>query len=182
MPNPNYGEPSWPDVFSPAIANQIVTGVPGLTRDRVFSSAYNDEIHMEFPPGDKFVALFFPEFPVDQPGVSGGGIFTTGFDSHLEVRIFIRLEADIEGRSTQWLEDQAFGAYKFIQAVLVTIQMYIGPIAVSGLSHFKRPMRLMPGFRIERKNLNKESRWNVAKATFEVAFVGDFPQADYTTL
>lgn len=177
----NYGLPTWPDRFSPKIAQQLVDKVPGLNADRVFSSAFTDEIHLQLPPADRFITLFMPDFPVDQPGVSGGGIYTTGFDATLEANIFVRLEADIEARSGRLLEEVSFGVYEFVRQVLAALQMWPGPVdadAATGLSYFKRPMRLRR-FQIHKKGGIQSSRWAIAATNWEVAFVGDLDK-NYT--
>lgn len=166
------GAQTWPDQFSPAIADQLVAGLSGYTRDRVFSSGHTDEIHLRFPPNDQFITLFFTNFPVDQNMVTGGGSINTAFDSQLEVRSFIRLEADIEGRTTRLLEDEVFGVYKTCKDILTILQIWYGPPdPASNMSMFRRPMRIAPGFRIDRKAGVQDSRWSIAHMFFEVSFV-----------
>lgn len=180
-PEQNYGWQSWPDDLSPAIADRIVNQVPGMTRDRVFSSTLTDEMHKRFPPADIFIPMFFPSFRVFQPSVSGGGIYTTVIESTLVTKVFIRLEADIENRSTKWLEDETNGVYKQTKLVATALQTWKGPIHVpSGLSRFTRPMRLL-NFDIQTSGAGKDGRWGVCPMTWEVSFVASLG-VDYTGL
>ncbi len=171
-----FGRHSWPDTFSPIIAQRVVDTVPGMTRDRVFSSVFPDKFHLDFPVADKFVCLFIPSFPVDQKDVTGAGSYNTAFDSRLEVRGFVRVEADAEGRSNTWLEDQTFGIYTFAQQLLKSLHMWNGTYDLSApdtptLRFLRRPMRIMPGFDIERREGRGESRWGLIKSTYQCSFV-----------
>ena len=169
----NFGFPTWPDQYGTALITQIVENVPGMTSDRVFWSTYNDQIHMDFPPADRFIALFQPYFPVDQASVSGGGEYTTKIDSQLVGKLFIRLEQDIEGRTAQWLNDQAFGAYKFIQQFVTSIHMWKGPTDPTGLALFTKPMRLLR-FEVNKDNRDKDGgRWGIVTSNWEISFVAD---------
>lgn len=171
MPQQGFGGQTWPSDFSSAIAEFFADSFPGFTRDRVFASGYSIDDHLRFPPSDRFVALFFSEFPVDQTMVTGGGTYNTAFDSRLEANAFIRLEADIENRSPEQLENEVLGVYKLLKDMLTAAQMWNGPIGTDNRSLFRRPMRISPGFRIQRKSGRNDSRWMVSTMNFEVSFV-----------
>lgn len=174
MPGKLYGAATDPSKFMPLLAQQVADSVDGLKRDRVFRSNYEPAFHLEFPPADRFVTLFLSDFPVGQPGVSGGGRITTTFNSKLEVNAFVRLEADIEGRSTSFFEDQAAGQDAFVHAVIGSLQMWDGPLDDDGATfQFVRPARLDPGYRVVRKTVNGPSgpvRWCYAQLTFEIGW------------
>ena len=176
----DYGFPTWPDRFTDDLISHIVAGVPGLTNDHVFLSVYTEDIHLEFPPADRFVTLFIPDFQVDAPGVSGGGIYTTGFESTLELNAYVRLEAGIEGRSAKLLNEYSIGIYDYIRRLYASVQTYPGLIdGTAGQSNLKRPMRIK-NFRINRKTIGKQ-RWLAVPSNWEIAFVSDFG-TNYTTL
>ena len=178
----DYGSQTWMPHFLPDVRRQIVDNVPGLTVDRVFRSNYPVEDLLANPPADKFIALFMPNFPVDQRAVSGGGTLNTPFDATLETTVCVRLEADIETRSTQAMEDEANGTDEFLRLVIKSLQMYPGPTDdATGLYKFRRPMRLKPeGFRVEKaKRGERNTRWTVAYIMWEVSFVSDLGQPYY---
>ena len=169
-----FGEHQWPDRFMPDIAARIADNVSGMDRNLVFSSVYDDSVHLEWPPADRFVTLFTSSFPVDQPDVSGGGEYNTPFDCKLIVTAFCRLEADPEVRSTQELEDATFGVYRFLKDILTALQMYPGAILTGDtLYYLRRPLRISPGFEIRKKSGKASTRWAVAPMTFEMSFVAD---------
>lgn len=170
---PNFGAQTWPHRFLPDMRDRVVSQVPELTADRVFRSNYPDDDHVKFPPADKFVTLFMPDFPVDQPAVSGGGAYNTPADGSLDATVFVRLEADIEHRSTQAMEDDANGVDQFVLKVLTALHMYPGLLDdASGLYVLRRPMRARR-VTVVRKPGAGDARWNVAKINFEVSFVAD---------
>ena len=171
----NFGFPTWPDQYGASIIARLVDKVPGMTQDRVFWSTYDDQLHLDFPPADRFITLFQPQFPVRPGSVSGGGKFTTEFESRLVAKAFIRVEADIEGKTAQWLNDQAFGVYSFAKQMVSGLQVWEGPTdPVTTMSLFTRPMRLMPGFEISKHNRDKNGgRWGICTSNWEVSFVSD---------
>lgn len=171
---PNYGAQTWPDQFLPDVAKRIADNVAGLTRDVVFASIYEVKDHLDWPIADKFITLFDARFPVDQKDVLGGGTENTAFDSVLSVNVFCRVEADIEHRSAQFLEDQTFGVYKFVQQVLTAIQLYNGELdSTANLYKLRWPMRVAPGWDIRPASGKNGWRWGVAEMKFEVSFVAD---------
>jgi hypothetical protein len=172
MAQQGFGGQTWPHEFTPAIADYFGDTFPGFTRDRVFASGFTVEDHLRFPPSDRFVTLFFPDFPVDQTMVTGGGTYNTAFDSRMEATVFIRLESDIENRSPQQIENEALGVYKLLQDLLTAAQMWNGPVGTDNRSVFRRPMRTT-GFRIQRKSGHADSRWMVSIMSFEVSFVSE---------
>lgn len=169
----SFGSHCWMPDFIPAVYARIVDQVPGMTRDRVFSSLLPDEDHLKWPPADRFVVGFMGNFPVDQRMVSGGGNLNTAFDSTLVLTAFCRLECDPETSSTQQLEDEVNGVWKFVQRILTALQTWEGPRGPDGLQTFRRPMRVAPGFRIERKSGGDRIRWATAPLSFEVSFVAN---------
>ena len=172
---PNFGFPTWPDEFGTGILQQLVLNVPGMTTDRVFWSSYDDNFHLQDPPADRFITLFMPNFPVKPGAVSGGGAYTTEFSSRLVVKGFIRTEPDPEGKTIQWLNDQAFGVLRFANSIISALQVWSGPIeSSSGLSYFTEPMRLGPGFDLSKDNRGVQgSRWGIMTSNWEVAFVAN---------
>ncbi len=175
------GAPTWPPRFIPGVRQQLVSNIPGLDRNLVFRSNWTPEHHLLFPPADRFITLFMPEFPVDAPGVSGGGKYTTGFESTLLLRAFVRLESDIEGWSQRQFDDAVDGVDEFLRLILASLQTYMGEADESTtLRMFKRPMRIRR-FHIESKNGKAESRWTLATMNYEVAFVADLGQ-NYTSI
>lgn len=169
-----YGFQTWPHIFTPAVCLQLAAVLDGFSNDRVFASTYDDDFHIEFPVADRFITVFSPNFPVEQASVSGGGLINTGFDSLMLTTAFVRLEADPEGRSTQLLQEEAFGVYKLIQNLISCLQMWTGPIdATTSMAHFRRPMRLAPGWKVDRRKAKSGGRWAVVPVSWEVSFVGD---------
>lgn len=170
----NYGTQTWSHKFFPGIRALITAGVPGMTADRVFRSNYDAQVHLDNPPADRFITAFMPSFPVDTRAVDGGGKYTTPFNATLELTAFVRLEADIEVRSTKAMEDEANGTDVFLQQLVSTVHMWPGEV-VDGLYYFRRPMRLRPeGIRVERaRRGHNNTRWTVATVFLEVSFVGD---------
>ena len=168
-----YGSQVWPDQWLPGIRLRLLDQDPGLSKDRVFMSMQGMEFHLKWPVADQFITLFTPDFPVDQNMVTGGGNLNTAFDSTLETTLYCRVESDVEGRSTQQLEEYAIGVYRFTLRVLAALQDWQGPTADDGRQMFRRPMRIRPGFRIERKAGQDKMRWAVIPISWECSFVSD---------
>lgn len=168
-----YGSQTWPDVLLKALINQIVNNVQGMTGDRVFLSAWDEATHLAFPPADQFITLFTPSFPVDQTDVTGGGTYNTAFDARLDVRAFARIEADIEGRSGQFLTENVLGVLAFAQKLITALQMWPGPDAGDGLSQLRRPLRLTGAWTINWKAAGDGKRWGVISIPCEMSFVAD---------
>lgn len=171
---PNFGQQTWPTIFLPKLAAYLVDTVKsGLTRDRVFTSGHSDEELANFPPGgcDFFIAMFMPRLPVDVKAVSGAGNYNTAFDSQLVTRVFNRFEGDIENRSTQKIEQEAFGILEKVRLVLAALQTWNGPqSSTDGLYLFRRPMRTTGITVIDVTSQNK-ARWQVSSLSWEVSFV-----------
>jgi len=180
MAQQGYGNQTWPTEYLPLLVKYlgVDAGIAGLKEDRVFLSVWDDKTLLLFPPADRFVAISQPNFPVDQQDVLGGGAINTPFDSELLVRVFVRVESSIEGRSTQVLTDDVLGLFKFLQDILTAFQMWTGPIATVAptRSLFRRPLRIAPGFTIESKDGGADSRWALAKMRYELSFVSNLGQ------
>lgn len=169
-----FGYQTWPDELTPELVKRLVADVPGMTTDRVFPSLFPDDWHIEFPPADRFITIYFSNFPVNAPGVSGGGNVTTELESVCVITPFVRLESDPEGRSQQQLSDAVYGVYKLLQQVTTSLQIWDGPVdAATDMSYFREPMRLSPGFRIDRKTSKGQKRWAVCPMSWQIAFVAD---------
>lgn len=180
MASVGMGSPTWPSAFVSEIATRLVEEVPKLQSDRVFESMWPDEDHLLWPPADRFITLFNNDFPVDAPGVSGGGSYTTCFESTLLVNVFVRLEPDLEGRSAQQLSEQTKGTYQFIRQVLQALQTWPG--VLDGTHYrFRRPMRIRR-FTVQRRSGEAgKSRWAHATMNWEVSFVSSIG-SNYTGL
>lgn len=162
----------WVDQVMPKLVERIVGQVKSLQKDRVFQSLFDDQVHLEWPVADRFVTLKINEFPVNQKYVDGGGGIVTLLESRLVVTPFVRLEADPEEKSTVNLQDEANGVYRLLKQVATCLQTWDGPTdSVSGLSMFARPMRLDPGFRIQAKSGQNNTRWTVSPMSFNLPFV-----------
>lgn len=169
-----FGAQTWIDELTPAIGDRVVSEVSDMTGDRVFESLYPDDDHLAWPPADRFVTVYGSNFPVDQTDVLGGGSHNTAFDATVVLTVYVRLEADIEGHSVQQLRDEARGVYKLIKEIITALQTWSGPVdSASGLSKFRRPMRVAPGFRVNKKTGKDGRRWAVSPVSFEVSFVSD---------
>lgn len=168
------GAQTWVDQWLEPVRQRVIDRVSGMTRDRVFPSAWEIDDHLKYPPADRFVTLFVGRFPVDQTDVSGGGAINTAFDSVLTVTPFTRVEADIENWSEQSLTEATIGVYQFVHSVLTALQMWEGPENTAGtMLLFRRPMRVSPGFDVLKKSGKDGRRWVVAPMSFEVSFVSD---------
>lgn len=175
---PNFfGQQAWIDEILEECANYLAGALSGMTTDRVFPSIWDDDLHLEFPPADRFITLFAGDFPVDQNNVQGGGAINTPFDAAVVVTMFTRVESDIENRSRQSLVEQVNGVYQFAKQVIAALQMWPGPVvtddAANTVSKLRRPARIKPGWRVVRKKNAQGQRWTVAPATFEMSFVSD---------
>lgn len=160
----------------PVLISQLVDQVAGMTTDRVFESVWTDEMHLTWPPADRFIALYAHRFPVDQTDVSGGGELNTAFDAQVKTTAFVRVEADIENRSGQFLTDQVRGVYLFAKEIIEAFQMFDPPAQDSsgvGLNVLRRPMRLVGDWSIQPKSGKENSRWGVIPINWEVSFVAD---------
>ena len=167
------GYPTWPDTFLPGIENRIVQEVKTMTRDRVFASMWSEQDLVDWAPADRFVALFNNEFPVDVPGVSGGGRLTTNFESNLVVTCFVRLEVDPELRNTRLMQDEVFGVYQLVRGVLNALQTWVGPQdTTTELYLFRRPMRVR-NWRVTPRRGKSNTRWAVCPSAWEVSFVSN---------
>jgi hypothetical protein len=172
-----YGAQTWIDVLQKGVQDYLVNTIPGLSRDRIFPSVWDDDLHTEFPPADFFLTLFVPDSPVDQTDVTGGGAINTAFDSTLLVTLFLRLEADLENRSPQFLAEQVGGVYARTKTVISALQMWPGPTITgpdgSAISQLRRPLRLRPGWRVTRRANRAGQRWGVVPISFEMSWVAD---------
>jgi len=166
-----YGSQTWVNTLLDAAISLLVNGLPGMTADRVFLSAWDESMHLDFPPADRFVTLFTPSFPVDQTDVEGGGAINTAFDSRLDVKAFVRIEADIEGRSGQYLSEQVRGALVFAQQVISLLQTWPGPDDGTGVSQLRRPLRLTGAWTLSWKTVKDGKRWGVISIPCEMSFV-----------
>jgi len=171
-----FGGHTWPDKLLPRVIDRITGSIKSLQKDRVFSSLFEDSVHLEYPVADRFITLKVLDFPVNNTYVDGGGAFNTPVDSSLIATAFVRLEADPEVRNTVNLQDEAKGVYAFLQQIATCLQMWDGPVGENGLQAFTRPMRLMPGFRIQPKSGRGNTRWTVCPMTFQMPFVADLAQ------
>lgn len=179
MAEENYGWQTWFDDISPPIADRLVAKVPGMTRDRVFSSSLPDQFHMDLPPADQFITLFFPRARPVEGAVSGGGTYTTAIDAIMTSKAFVRQESDVEAKTTRWLEDNAFGLYKFVLKIVTALQIWRGPLhPATELSLFRRPMRLID-MSIDKGSSKTNGRWGVCELKWDVAFVASLG-TDYT--
>src|ERR1051326_3835407 len=127
VPNPYLpftGQQTTPQEFMAQIAQKLVDDVDSMTADRVLLSVWDSDLHLNFPPADRFITLFASDFPVDQKDVTGGGAINTAFDSTLEITLYTRVEADLEGRSGQFYLEQVNGVYSFAFAVISALQMF----------------------------------------------------------
>lgn len=168
-----FGAHVWFSDFIPALCELIADNVKGFTRDRVFRSNYDDQLHADFPPDDRFVTVFVPEGKADQRAVDGGGAITTPFDSTVVTTLFVRLEADIEGRSTKEMEDEAAGVDETLRQLIAAVQMWNSPVGdVERLQDLRRPARVL-NFRTNRKSARGNTRWCVVNVSWELSFVAD---------
>jgi hypothetical protein len=171
-----FGSMGFPQEFLEDIRMQIVnaSGTSGLTKDKVFWSRHSTTSHLKFPPADQFVALSLPSMMVNQNYVTGGGVYNTQFDGTVLVRIFDRIESDIENRDANQLTDQVLGQLKFSQQILTCLQTWNGPIDnEDGDSVFNRPMRLIGSIDLPDRDGPNGTRWGITQARFELPFVAD---------
>lgn len=169
----SYGSHVWPPQLLGPIYERVADSVAGLTRDRVFSSLWDEDDHLKWPPADRFVTGLMANFPVDQRDVSGGGNYNTAFDAVTVLTAYVRLDADIENRSTQQLTDEVNGVYTFCQDIIACLQTWDGPVMSDDLRAFRRPMRIAPGWQIRKKSAGAKARWAVAPMSFETSFVAN---------
>lgn len=167
-----FGSQIWVPPLLDAVASVLYNGL-GLPPDRVFNSIWDDQTLLEFPPADQFITLFAPNFPVDQTDVRGGGSINTAFDAKLHIKLFKRVESDIETRSYQYLNDEVNGVYTFAQQVITILQMWPGPDDGTGTSQLRRPMRIMPGFDVDGRTVKDGKRWGLVKTVWEMSFVAN---------
>lgn len=171
-----YGAHTTPDELIEAVVARLVAQVPNMRADRVIPTTWDDAALLKLPPADFFIALWTPNFPVDQPDVTGGGSINTAFDAVLETRLFRRLEADVETKGPQLLLDRNRGIYRATMApVLAALQMWEGPTTVDAdtsatTSKLRRPLRVAPGMTITGHTVDR-SRWAVATIKWEMSFV-----------
>jgi len=178
-----FGAPTWVGIIQGALNDYLANSVQSMTTDRVFSSVWEDEVHLKLPPADRFITTFARDFPVDQQDVLGGGDINTAFDTAMDVKLFTRVEADLEGRSRELLKEQVNGVYDFALQVISALQMWPGPTttgAVGTISQLRRPARIKPGWRVEKKSVSGPAgttRWVIIPTTWEMSFVADLGNA-----
>lgn len=141
-----------------------------LPADSVFLSVVPDELHLRFPPSDRFLVLFPSNFPVWQSVVSGTGREQTGFDTQLQVSILTRLSTDQELRSSTVMTNYSLGLAGLIGKTMGALQMWTAPTdANPDVSYLREPMRIQPGFVVQPREY-KQSLWSVARSTWEMKF------------
>lgn len=172
---PGSGSHVWISDIMPVVIDQIVNAIPGLTRDVVFQSVWTDEDHLKWPPADRFIALYAHRFPVDQTDVTGGGTLNTAFDAQIRATAFVRVEADLENRSGQYLGDQVRGVQLFAKQIITALQLFDpdGSAGASGLKMLRWPMRVWGDWAVQPKSGGQNSRWGVCPINFVASYVSD---------
>ncbi len=169
-----FGTPVWVDELLRLLAVQISTRC-GFPQDCVFESVAPDADHLSNPPADRFVTLFPSRFPVDVPGVSGGGRLNTGFDGTIDVKLLVRIASDQEHRSARLLRDATTGLLPLIRKVLDAVQMW-NPLNTAGASLLREPARLN-GFTVRPMSAKDGSTWAVVETSVSVKFSSDIPSS-----
>lgn len=171
-----FGQPVWIDDLLARIVAQLVAR-SGIPQDCVFESVASDQDHLMSPPADRFIVVFPASFPVDFPGVSGGGRLNTGFDGTVDVKVFSRVTSDQELRSARLFRDATQGLLPLVRKVLDSLQMFI-PTTSAGAALVREPMRMTPaGFTIRPVNAQDKSTWAVVQSAWSVRFSSDIPAA-----
>jgi hypothetical protein len=181
IPHPQFfGSHTWVDDLSSALIDYLADTIsPSMSKDRIFLSVWTEDQHLQFPPADRFIALSTPDFAVDQACVQGGGTLNTAFDTTLEVKLFTRVEADLENRSGQYLTEQVAGVYLFAKSVITALQMWPGPTEDAGngngstISKLRRPLRIKPGWKVSGKSSKRGDRWGIVPTMWELSWVAD---------
>lgn len=174
-----FGAPTKVPPIHAGLNDYLAATIPSMTTDRVFSSVWDDEVHLKYPPADRFITTFGRNFPVDQTDVLGGGNINSAFDAEFDVKAFTRVEADIEGRSIEQLREMVTGVYDLADQIITALQMWPGPTATGthgATSILRRPARIKPGWRVEKKTMERQ-RWVVITSTWELSFVADLGNA-----
>ena len=170
-----YGYHTWPSEYVPTLIQHICNST-SLERRAVFLSIFDDQFNLKWPPSDVFVALHHPALSCDTRDVLGGGTYNTPFDGVLLLRIYTRIETDIEGHSRQNLDDLVLGMYNTVKRIVTALQMWPGVWSdnTQTVKMLRRPMRLLPtGIEFHPKTDEKNQRWSVAYTHWEVSFVAD---------
>jgi len=165
-----FGTQTWVD----ELLRQCVKKLADVTRlpaDCVFETLARDEDHLQFPPADRFVTVTPTTFPVDAPGVSGGGRLTTGFNGRFRTALFARIASDQELRDGRLLRDRVGGALAMQQLILEALQQF-SPLNSAGACILREPMRI-EGWDVQPKTPKAGTPWAVIASIWNLKFTSN---------
>lgn len=162
-----FGAATWVDELLRQVVARLATATR-LPADCVFETLARDDDHLMFPPSDRFIAVTPTAFPVDAPGVSGGGRLTTGFNGRFRTALFCRIASDQELRDGRLLRDRVGGALAVQLLVLGALQQF-QPLNSDGECLLREPMRV-EGWDVQPKSPKQGTPWAVIASTWSLKF------------
>lgn len=162
-----FGQPTTLSTLLEKLAAQLVS-CTGLSSDRVFESLASDAAHLSLPPADRFVAVGGLRFPVDRPGVAGGGRTYTGFEGTVRIALFSRLATDQELRHTAALRAGSKSALAMQDRIIDGLQLFT-PVDSSARNILREPMRVVE-WSVDPRDHKDGSAWVVIPSVWSVKF------------